>query len=342
MTIRKRGSSWQAIVKVTVDGTHFEESRSFETERLAKEWKSKMMAVLKVNGIPQRTKSTMTLGQLLSDYKETVSAVKPMRRQMVWEMDQLAGEFAQVKLNALNAKLFVDWGSKRFRSGTSAATVMHNLSTIRSCLNGAKPVLGVDVNGDSVQEALSALQRIGAAAKGKSRTRRPTDQEIEKLVAEFVRIGNHPSTIIPMDTIVKLAIVLPRRLGELTSMLWEDYRGTELILRETKNPIAPRTECIPVPPAAAEIINSLPKIDARILPYNSESVSASFERACKRLGIVDLRFHDLRHEGITRLFSQGLGIQEVALISGHQSWTMLKRYTHIQPREVLEKLNAHK
>lgn len=72
----------------------------------------------------------------------------------------------------------------------------------------------------------------------------------------------------------------------------------------------------------------------------SESVGASFERACQRLGIEDLRFHDLRHEGICRLFERGLSIPEVAMISGHMSWSTLKRYTHLRPQDVLEKMNG--
>jgi integrase len=97
---------------------------------------------------------------------------------------------------------------------------------------------------------------------------------------------------------------------------------------------------VPVPLGARKIIDAMPRFDERILPYNSESVSASFERACKRLGIDDLRFHDLRHEGICRPFEAGLNIPEVALVSGHMSWQNLKRYTHLRPEAVLEKLDA--
>lgn len=79
-----------------------------------------------------------------------------------------------------------------------------------------------------------------------------------------------------------------------------------------------------------------------MLPYKSESVSASFDRITERLGIDDLHFHDLRHEGISRLFERGLSIQEVALISGHKSWAMLRRYTHPSAVALLEKLNAAK
>ena len=54
---------------------------------------------------------------------------------------------------------------------------------------------------------------------------------------------------------------------------------------------------------------------------------------CQRLkrsqGIYDLRFHDLRHEAISRFFERGLSIAEVALISGHKDPRMLFRYTRI-------------
>jgi integrase len=38
----------------------------------------------------------------------------------------------------------------------------------------------------------------------------------------------------------------------------------------------------------------------------------------KRAGLVNLRFHDLRHEAISRFFEKGLSVPEVALISGHR------------------------
>jgi len=65
-------------------------------------------------------------------------------------------------------------------------------------------------------------------------------------------------------------------------------------------------------------------------PYSTDAISAAFTRACKILGIEDLRFHDLRHEGISRLFEMGRTIPQVAAVSGHRSWTSLKRYTHIR------------
>jgi len=40
----------------------------------------------------------------------------------------------------------------------------------------------------------------------------------------------------------------------------------------------------------------------------------------------DLRFHDLRHEATTRLFERGLGLMEVAAITGHKTESVYRRY----------------
>ncbi|MBW8833274.1 MAG: tyrosine-type recombinase/integrase, partial [Burkholderiales bacterium] len=91
---------------------------------------------------------------------------------------------------------------------------------------------------------------------------------------------------------------------------------------------------------ARDIIDQTPKLGECLFPYNSESVTAAFERVRDRIaetsmpGIKDLRFHDLRHTGITMLFWRGLRIEEVAIVSGHTNWAQLKRYTHIKPEEL--------
>jgi integrase len=52
----------------------------------------------------------------------------------------------------------------------------------------------------------------------------------------------------------------------------------------------------------------------------------------------DLRFHDLRHEAISRLFEKGLGTMDVSSMSGHKSLSMLRRYTHVDAAKLAQKL----
>jgi integrase len=58
----------------------------------------------------------------------------------------------------------------------------------------------------------------------------------------------------------------------------------------------------------------------------------------KSAGIIDLRFHELRHEAVSRLFELGLNPMEVAAISGHKTLQMLKRYAHLKATELVKKL----
>jgi hypothetical protein len=57
-----------------------------------------------------------------------------------------------------------------------------------------------------------------------------------------------------------------------------------------------------LPPEALQIIVSTPKSSEEIFPYSPDAVGVSFTRACEFLGIMNLHFHDLRHDGVSRLF----------------------------------------
>ena len=57
-----------------------------------------------------------------------------------------------------------------------------------------------------------------------------------------------------------------------------------------------------------------------------------------RAGIEDLKFHDLRHEAISRFFELGLTIPEICALSGHQDQRMLLKYAHPKQSHILQKL----
>lgn len=50
----------------------------------------------------------------------------------------------------------------------------------------------------------------------------------------------------------------------------------------------------------------------------------------RRAEVSGFRFHDLRHEAVSRLVEADLGDQEAAAISGHRSRQMLRRYSHLR------------
>jgi integrase len=81
----------------------------------------------------------------------------------------------------------------------------------------------------------------------------------------------------------------------------------------------------------------------RIFPVTANAFRLAWERCRRRAarevqGIEDLRFHDLRHEAVSRFFEAGLSLPEVAAISGHREPRMLLRYTHLRPEDIAQKL----
>jgi integrase len=138
----------------------------------------------------------------------------------------------------------------------------------------------------------------------------------------------------PMHKVVVFALFSTRRQEEITRIAWDDFQKEHkrVLVRDMKHPGEKlgNDTWVDLPAEAIQVIDSMPKKKPEIFPYSTDAITANFTRACKLLGIEDLHFHDLRHEGISRLFEMGLNIPHVAAVSGHRSWVSLKRYTHIR------------
>ena len=87
-------------------------------------------------------------------------------------------------------------------------------------------------------------------------------------------------------------------------------------------------------------LQALPRsIDGRVFMTTGEAVKQAFSRCCKRAGLVDLHFHDLRHESTTPLARKLPNIIELAKVTGHRDVNMLRRYYNITAEELAQKLD---
>ncbi len=177
--------------------------------------------------------------------------------------------------------------------------------------------------------AVKALRILKLTGKSKNRDNRPSLDDLDRLM-EYFR-GMRTGTC-PMHKIVPFAIVSTRRQEEITLLRWSDLDGDRITVRKMKDPRNKDRNDVrcELTPEAAAIIASMPRVDERIFPFNADTISANFTRACQFLEIDDLHFHDLRHDGISWLFEMGRTIPQVASVSGHRSWSSLQRYTHIR------------
>ncbi|WP_162243866.1 site-specific integrase [Pseudorhodoferax sp. Leaf274] len=141
--------------------------------------------------------------------------------------------------------------------------------------------------------------------------------------------------------VVVMALETAMRQSELIALRWEliDLAKQTAHLVDTKNGDS-RTVSLSTT-AVALLKHRRPPGRATGQVWTgitTEAVKQSFQRACEPADIQGLRFHDLRHEAISRLFERGLHAVEVAAISGHKDLRMLMRYTHLDARKLAAKL----
>lgn len=239
------------------------------------------------------------------------------------------------KATNINSKRLIDYVTSRILKGARGVTINMDLGFIKDVLKNAR-ITYKSISLDILLDVRQHMKTIQLKTKSKRRSRRPTD-------AELVAIKNHfrskTRQKIPMSDIIDFAIFTTMRVAEICRIVWADvnYEDQTVIIRDRKDPQDKdgNDQVVPVLDDAWKILIAQPKDDDRIFPYSASTISTIFPRACKDLGIVDLHFHDLRHEGTSQLFEVlHYEIQEAAVFTGHKDWTMLKRYVHLRAKNL--------
>ena len=151
------------------------------------------------------------------------------------------------------------------------------------------------------------------------------------------------------------------RRSELSGMTWNlvDLKKRTVILQETKNG---EKRIVPLSSKAVQVLERIPRrLDKIVWGMEPDSITQAFIRAVTRAKadyekefkekhkgdkdanpdpnfLVNMTFHDLRHEATSRFFEKGLNPIQVAAITGHKTLQMLKRYTHLKAEDLAELL----
>ncbi|MFA0236737.1 tyrosine-type recombinase/integrase [Vibrio sp. 10N.222.55.C7] len=228
---------------------------------------------------------------------------------------------------------------RREHDGVLPQTIAVEVSNLRSIFKQAKPMWQVAINDEVFKSAHHTLVFMGLIGKSARRSRRPNQLEIEMLVAGLKEREQSFVSFIPFTDIFVISILTCMRIGEICDIRWTDINETQraVMVRNRKDPRkkAGNHQWVPLLGDSWEIIQRQPKNNERVFPYNSRSVSAGFQRVRDSLGIKDLRYHDLRREGASRLFEAGFSIEEVAQVTGHRSLnTLWQVYTELYPNRL--------
>lgn len=312
----------------------YREAATFARRTQAVAWLKNREAELKQPGGIERAKvKGMTVSDTIDLYVN--ESVRDLGRTKTQVLRSIKGyDLGDLDAADVGSEDIVAFARELAATGMKPQTVQNYLSHLSAVFAIAKPAWGVPLDREAMKDAFAVAKRLGLTARSEKRGRRPTLSELDRLMRFFVERSQRDLKAAPMHRIIAYAIFSTRRQEEITRITWDDLdaEGSRQMVRDMKHPgqkIGNDTWCDLTPEALA-IARAMPKTSDRIFPYGTDAISAAFTRACKVLEIDDLHFHDLRHEGISRLFEMGWSIPRVAAVSGHRSWQSLQRYTHLR------------
>lgn len=325
-TIEKRGP-YQYRVKLRKKG-YKPIGRTFTYIKDAREWARLKESEMERGLYYDATEAeNTTLFEALERYSREITPQKKgakaeMQRIRVWQQHSIA----QCSLTTIRGKDMATHRDQRLAEGKAINTIRNELKIISHLYTVARKEWGMENLSNPV-----TIIRLPQGAR--VRNRRLEDDEEERLL-KAARKGR--SRVI--GQIITIALETAARRGEIVLMEWKhvDLKNRTWFIPETKNGTS-RT--VPLSSRAVNVLQNLPqRLDGLTWDIKKDSVTQAFRRCCKSAKIVDLRFHDLRHEATSRFFEIGLNVMEVASITGHKDLKMLQRYTHLRAEDLAQKL----
>ena len=335
-TYRKRGSRVQAQIRKV---GYSPVSKSFETKLAAKQWALEAEAAMDSGTwVTSLAHSDVLVKEMFQMWFEYVNPIKPFCKSKITSIELLKRNFGERRVIDLTPKMIMNYGARR-RETVGRATLQKELSYFGQAVEFGTTVFDYPLKGNPVREATKAMSQIGMTGGGRCLERRLEDGEFSALIVA----AQETKTRQWMVPVIELAVHTSMRRGELARMRWQDldFEAGTIFIRDRKHPTEKigNDQTIPMFPPARESLEkarAFSKYDDLVIPIRCpKSITSAFMTITKRAKIENLRFHDLRHEGVSRLFERGWSIPQVAAVSGHRDWAQLKRYTQLKAETLL-------
>jgi len=217
----------------------------------------------------------------------------------------------------------IEW-AKELSVTCAPCTISAYVGYLRGAMDYAEVGLGLDgISGMAVYKAMPILKRQRLVGSGGKRTRIPTPEEHQRIIA-------HVGPGIVAD-VIAFQYEGGRRIGETCRLMWGDLNTDKktIVVRDMKHSKMKtgNTKTLVVLDAAFDIImrqkrmTNLP--DERIFKVSARRVQAAHTRAVKALKIDDLHLHDSRARVVTKLLTEKYTVPQVMLVTGQATAGMV-------------------
>ena len=328
-TFRKRPgpggkTAWQAQI---IRRGYERQYKTFDTKAEAEAWAAIIESEIARGVFVSRAEAeATTLREALDRYEREVTPKKKSHSDERYKLEAWrASKLADRSLASIRGKDLAVWRDAELARGSATGTVRRKLALLAHVFKVARKEWGME-------SLASPVDTIQLPPPGQARDRRLVGDEQTRLTTAATAYGGE------IGPIITWAIETAMRRGEIAAMRWEhlDREARVLLIPETKIGTPRR---IPLSTAALAVLD-VPscRLDGLVWSMRPDSISQAFERVCKAAGITGLTFHDLRHEAASRLSEKGFGTLEVAAITGHKTWQMVKRYTQLRAEDLVGRL----
>jgi integrase len=349
--VKTPSGTWKAVIRKIGWPTTV---KTFRTKRDAEDWSRRTEDEM-VRGvyIERAASERLTLTDALKRY---VAEVTPTKRPSSQEAEHrraaiLTQHLGKYSLAALNPELVARFRDLRLagedRRDATGKPIPRANNTVRLELALLGHLFTVAIKEWGIGLVVNPVMSIRRPSPGPGRNRRLSSEEEKRLLAAVDKHSN------PMlRWIVRIALGTGMRASEILTLrrMQVDLKRRVVRLIETKNTM-PRT--VPLSKVTTELFREAlnhpirpidtdliffgePGKDGKRRPYQFNPVWSNIKR---EQGLVDVHFHDLRHEAVSRFVEAGFSDQEVSAISGHKSMQMLKRYTHLRAEDLVGRMD---
>jgi integrase len=326
--IRKRGNlQWEARIRKRGYPTS---CKTFETKADAEAWARQIESEMDRGVFVSRTEAEKyTLSECLDRYiDEYIPRLKQGHQTKSRAKNLKKYDIACRIMATVRAKDIADYRREREAKGVANATILLDFALLSRLFNIARSDWGME----SLQNPVALVSK---PKPGKGRERRLEAGEEERL------LQSAPDHFKP---IILFALATAMRREEIATLKWKNVNiaNRSILLTDTKNN---ETRTIPLSLKAIDILENIPKKEVSELVFgiSAHNITRIMIQACKKAGIENLHFHDLRHEATSQLFENtDLDLMEIRAITGHKTLNMLIRYTHLRTARLADRLAGAK
>lgn len=272
-----------------------------------------------------------TFGELAKEYRELTRTQKAFRSKDV-HIKVFSERFGHMPLCSFRTQ-DVELFQREYLSGRKPSTVNRHLATLKHMFAKAVDWEWTD------KEILEKVRRVKLMKEHNKRVKYLTAEQSRELIE---------ASCPHLKPLVIAALHTGMRRGELLSLEWDkhvDLENNLIHIEDTKN--GERRDVSINSVLHETLVELKGRRNSRFVFTDSngrglKSIKKSFDTARKKAGLVDFRFHDLRHTFASHMAMLGDDLFSLKERLGHKSITMTLRYSHMMPgqsQKMLEKLS---